>query len=50
MIVLIVLLSLSVILLCMASIDKHIIPTLTPDNKFRKWWTKHIIDEDPYDL
>jgi hypothetical protein len=34
----------------MVSIDKFIIPTLSPDNKFLKWWEKHFVDEDPYDL
>lgn len=27
--------------------DKYVTPRLTPDNRFVKWWKKHIIDEDP---
>jgi hypothetical protein len=27
--------------------DRFIIPHLTPENRFVKWWKKHIIDEDP---
>jgi hypothetical protein len=30
-------------------IDKFYIPTLNPDNRFVKWWRKHIIDEDPFE-
>ena len=48
MILLIVLLSLSILLLLMVSVDKFIIPTLNQDSLIRKWWRKHIIDEDPY--
>jgi hypothetical protein len=36
--------SLSIIVIL---IDKYIIPKLNPDNRFVKWWKKHIIDEDP---
>ena len=27
--------------------DRYVSPRLTPDNRFVKWWKKHIIDEDP---
>ena len=30
-------------------IDKFYIPTLNPDNRFVKWWRKHIIDDDPFE-
>ena len=39
----IVMLSLFIIGAC---IDLFIIPHLSPDNKFRKWWKKNVIDED----
>lgn len=29
------------------SIEKFIIPRLNPDNKFRKWWENHIMDDEP---
>jgi hypothetical protein len=35
--------SLSIIMIL---IDKLIIPHLSPDNKFLKWWKRYIIDED----
>jgi len=28
-------------------IERYIIPRLSPENRFVKWWKKHIIDEDP---
>jgi hypothetical protein len=28
-------------------ITKHVIPKLNPDNRFRKWWERNIIDDDP---
>ena len=33
-----------------ASIDLLIIPHLNPDNKFKIWWKKNVIDEDPHHL
>ena len=29
--------------------DKFIIPRFNPENKFRKWWKKHMINFDPYE-
>jgi hypothetical protein len=29
--------------------DKYIIPRLDPNNKFRLWFEKHIIDINPFD-
>ena len=29
--------------------DNVIIPKLNPDNKFRKWWEKHMINFNPYE-
>jgi hypothetical protein len=34
----------------MIGIEKFIIPQLGPDNRFVKFWKKHIIDEDPFHL
>jgi hypothetical protein len=28
-------------------ITKHVIPKLNPDNRFRKWWERNIIDDEP---
>ena len=47
--ILIVFLVLGTIVVCTILIDKNIIPRLNPDNKFRKWWKKHIMDVDPFE-
>ena len=49
MIMLITLPIIGFLLMLMVYVDKHIIPTLNPENRFRKWWTKHIMDVDHYD-
>ena len=28
-------------------IDVYVIPRLSPENRFNKWWKRHIVDEDP---
>ena len=33
------------VILSFMFIEVHIIPHLSPDNKFKIWWKKHIIDE-----
>ena len=33
-----------------ACIDLLIIPHLSPENKFLKWWKKNVIDDDPHHL
>jgi hypothetical protein len=43
MILLLILLTLSVLLFLMISIDRLIIPNLDKENKFFKWWNKHVI-------
>jgi len=49
MIILIVLLSLTLLSLLVMVIDEFIIPLFNQDSIVRKWWKKHIIDEDPFD-
>jgi hypothetical protein len=34
------------ILIVAVSLDKYIIPRLSPNNRFAKWWRKHLVDED----
>jgi hypothetical protein len=30
-------------------VDKYLIPILNPDNRFVKWWKKHIVDINPFE-
>ena len=43
--VVIVLGTLFIIVLCT---DKYIIPRINPDNRFIKWWKRHIVDINPF--
>jgi uncharacterized membrane protein len=43
----IVLVILAVLVIGMFLIDIHVIPHLSPDNKFRKWFKTYLIDDDP---
>jgi len=36
------------ILIVGVSLDKYIIPRLSPNNRLAKWWREHLVDEDPY--
>lgn len=40
-----ILFGLCFLLLCMMFIETHIIPHLSPENKFKIWWKNNIIDE-----
>lgn len=31
-------------------IQKFLIPRLSPENRFVKWWKNNIVDEDPFHL
>jgi hypothetical protein len=33
-----------------ALIQKFLIPRLSPENRFVKWWKNNIVDEDPFHL
>lgn len=35
------------LLVMLVIVDKFVTPHLSPDNKYLKWWRKHIIKEDP---
>ena len=39
----------SIFILTMILIDKLIIPRINPDNKFRKFWEKHIVATNPFE-
>lgn len=41
------LVTVGVVLILTVLCDRYVFPRLTPDNRFVKWWKKHIIDEDP---
>ena len=40
---------LTILIVIVFSIERFIIPRLNPDNRFVKWWEKHMVSEDPYD-
>ena len=46
---LVVLLILGILIVCVFLTDKFIIPRLSPENRFVKWWIKHIIDVNPFE-
>jgi hypothetical protein len=46
----IVLMVLGLLLIIGALIEKYLIPRLSPENRFVKWWKKWIVDEDPFHL
>jgi len=37
------------LLLIVFSVERFIIPRLNPDNRFVKWWTKHMFSVDPFE-
>jgi hypothetical protein len=37
------------LLLIVFSVERFIIPRLNPDNRFAKWWTKHMFSVDPFE-
>jgi hypothetical protein len=43
-----ILIIIGILSIILFSIDKFLIPQLNPDNKFRKWWEKHIISINPF--
>ena len=43
----IVLLILGLLCILMIIIERYIIPHLSPENRFNKWWKRYVIDSDP---
>jgi hypothetical protein len=39
----------STLLVIMILVDKFIIPRLNPENKFVKWWEKHMVSINPFE-
>ena len=42
----IVLFILGLLCICVFVIDKYIIPHLSPENRFKKWYKRVIVDDD----
>ena len=40
---------LTILIVTVFSIEKFLIPRLSPDNRFAKWWTKHIFSFNPFE-
>ena len=43
----IVLVILGLLCILMIIIDRYIIPHLSPENRFKKWYKRVIVDDDP---
>jgi len=40
---------LTILIVIVYSIEKFLIPRLSPNNRFVKWWTKHIFSVNPFE-
>ena len=40
---------LTILIVIVFSIEKFIIPNLKPENRFDKWWKKHMFNFDPFE-
>jgi len=40
---------LTTLIVIVFSIENFIIPQLNPENKFRKWWERHMISINPFE-